>query len=397
MSANANRKRGVQQTPAPLPNRETPMTPDARHIARAAANYDQMPYTSHPFPLSQPARVGAIARLFGLSPPDVKTARVLEIGCAGGGNIIPLAARFPNARFTGIDLSSVQIGAGRARIERHGLENIDLQAMSVTDFEGDDGAFDYIICHGVFSWVEASVREAILAGMRHWLSPNGVAYLSYNVLPGWRMRMALRDAMVLHAGAEGDPSHLVTRARWFVNFLSKHTHSASVWGQIYRHEANLLANLPDDYIGHEFLEDVNEPMTFTAFAGLAAEHGLAYLGDADVAAMIPENLDPATAVMLREMCGGKALPVEQYMDVVTGRTFRQSLLVREDAAANISRTLVPERLMDMHLIARADLRCAEANGANVAYVDGAGRRLTTGHPAVVAALDGLIKRLPASS
>jgi methyltransferase-like protein len=211
------------------------------------------------------------------------------------------------------------------------------------------------------------------------------------------MRMALRDAMVMHAGVDGDLPHLVTRARWFVNFLAKHTNAASVWGQIYRHEAALLAGLPDDYIGHEFLEDVNEPMTFTAFAGLAGEHGLAYLGDAEISGMIPENLDPATAVMLREMCGGKALPVEQYMDVVTGRTFRQSLLVGEAIANSISRTLEPARLMDMHLVARADLRRVEATPTFIAFGDNAGRRITSGHPAVVAALDSLVARLPSSA
>lgn len=366
-------------------------------IARNAAHYDAVPYTSHPFPLSQPARIGAIAKLFGLAPADVSRARVLEIGCASGGNIIPLAARFPQAQFTGVDISPVQVAAGQARIERHALSNINIHCASITAFEAPAGAFDYIICHGVFSWVDASVRDAILARVGAWLAPGGVADISYNVLPGWRLRQALRDAMILHAGAGEDRAHRVTRARWIANFLKQHTSTTSLWGQVFRNEAALLANLPDDYIGHEFVEDVNDPMTFTAFAGQAATHGLAYLGDADISVMIPENLDPATAVMLREMSGGKALPVEQYMDIVTGRTFRQSLLVRADEESQISRNLDPERLAGLHLVVRGDFRRTESTPEMIVYSDGSGRNLRTNRAAVAAALDILIARLPATS
>ncbi len=171
-----------------------------------------MPYTSHPFPATQPARIGAIATLFGLSPPPVATARVLEIGCASGGNIIPLAARFPQARFTGVDVSPVQVAAGKKRCAALGLDNIDIHCISITDFEAADKSFDYIICHGVFSWVTVDVREAILARVGKMLSRDGVADISYNVLPGWRMRQALRDSMILHAGEGDDPAHRVTRA-----------------------------------------------------------------------------------------------------------------------------------------------------------------------------------------
>jgi tRNA G46 methylase TrmB len=75
-------------------------------IARA---YDEVPYTSRPFPQSQPSRLAALGQMFGLTPPCVATARVLELGCAAGGNLIPLAVAYPDARFIGVDLSGFQI------------------------------------------------------------------------------------------------------------------------------------------------------------------------------------------------------------------------------------------------------------------------------------------------
>ena len=125
----------------------------ATALERTAADYDATPYTSHAFPLTQPGRLSAIARMFGLRAPPVATARVLELGCAAGGNLLPLAQRFPDARFLGVDLSGVQLEHGRRRLGRLGLKNIELRHGSITEVGEADGSFDYIICHGVYSWV----------------------------------------------------------------------------------------------------------------------------------------------------------------------------------------------------------------------------------------------------
>src|SRR4051794_35074498 len=112
-----------------------------------------MPYESVPFPQTQPARLAAVAHVFSLAAPSPRTARVLELGCASGGNLIPLAAHYPEGEFVGVDLSQRQIDEGKARIERLGLKNIRLRQMSLMDLKPKDGTFDYIICHGVYSWV----------------------------------------------------------------------------------------------------------------------------------------------------------------------------------------------------------------------------------------------------
>src|SRR5215831_1986601 len=89
--------------------------------------YDQLPYPSMPFAYTQPARLAALTALFGVEAPAADTAHVLELGCASGGNIIPLAARFPNASFLGIDLSQRQIDDGRRRIAALGLSNVEIR------------------------------------------------------------------------------------------------------------------------------------------------------------------------------------------------------------------------------------------------------------------------------
>lgn len=365
-------------------------------VDRNAEQYDKVPYRSLPFPVTQPARIGAIARLFGLTPPAAENARILEIGCASGGNIVPLAARFPGARIVGVDLSAVQVAEGRERIKRHALSNIEIRQISVTDFDAPPESFDYVICHGVFSWVNEAVRQAIFALVAKTLSPDGVAYISYNVLPGWRMRMAIRDAMMIHAGDNENPARRISRAKWMLNFLAQRTREKSVWGDLFRREAASLSTASEDYLFHEFLEDNNEPMTVTDFARGAGAHRLAYLGDADIGTMAPENIDAETAKALREICNGRALPLEQYMDIVTGRTFRQSLLVRAQSSGSISRRIEVGRLDGLHLLCSSSLHREGSASEGATFVDAMERGIRTGNAAVAQAIETMIARLPSS-
>src|SRR5262245_34601333 len=154
----------------------------------SGGDFDQLPYPSMPFAYTQPAHLAALAALYGLEPPRAASARVLELGCASGGNIIPLAARFPQAHFVGIDLSLQHIHAGSQRIRALGLSNIDLRQGDLAEAELAGNTFDYVICHGVFSWVPRAVQTKILHICRTALAPWGIAVVSYNVLPGWHLR-----------------------------------------------------------------------------------------------------------------------------------------------------------------------------------------------------------------
>ena len=365
-------------------------------IARTALKYDLLPYQSKPFAQTQPARLGALARLFGLEAAPLARARVLELGCAAGGNIIPLAMRWPGAEFVGVDLSRTQVAAGRARISGLGLKNIEIHCKSFTELGGETGHFDYIICHGVYSWVPAPVREAILRISRERLSPVGVAYVSYNVLPGWRMLQSLRDAFLMEIPDHHDSLARVAQARALLNMMKDHSPDQGGYGQTLRTWAERLAHLPDDYIAHEFLEETNEPCTVRDFAGAAARHGLGFLGECDLASMILDNFKPETAAKVRDMSKNDLVASEQYLDLLTGRTFRQTLLVAAERMGGVKRALSPEAVDALHFIGGGDLKI-ERDGAGGSIADAAGRKLTTQSGVVMDALERFVARFPASS
>ena len=137
--------------------------------------YDSVPYDSHPFPQSSIEHLEALAWLFGLEAPALARARVLELGCASGGNLIPMGARHPQAKLLGVDLSPVQIQQGQRMLAQTRVTNVELRTLSITDIDESLGEFDYIICHGVYSWVPEAVQEAILRVCSRHLAAGGVA------------------------------------------------------------------------------------------------------------------------------------------------------------------------------------------------------------------------------
>jgi SAM-dependent methyltransferase len=155
--------------------------------------YDLLPYESRPYPDTQPGQLSALAVLHGLEPAEVTRGRVLELGCASGGNIVTLAMRFPEASFVGIDLSARHVADGQACIRALGLTNVELRQDDLANCNIPAGAFDTIICHGVYSWVPRVVQEAILRIVATHLAPTGLAYVSYNTHPGWHLRQVVRD------------------------------------------------------------------------------------------------------------------------------------------------------------------------------------------------------------
>lgn len=366
-------------------------------IARNAESYDDLPYESHPFPQTQPACLAALAQIFGLKTPATATARVLELGCAAGGNLIPLAARHPDGFFLGIDLSKNQVEEGARRIAAHGLSNIRLRHQSLTDLRAKDGTFDYIICHGVYSWVPAPVRRAILRIARENLAPNGVAFISYNVLPGWRLRQTLRDALALHISPHGPLRARVAQGREFLAFLAQHTPPESIWGRVFRSEATQLRGMSDSYIGHEFLEDCNEPCSFADFMQEAALQRLAYLNEADLSSTLPENVNPAAAPLLRALAGDQQVAMEQHIDIFTGRTFRQTLLIHREREAQCVRNLSPSVVESLHFLARPNFAFAREENGQAIFLNGAGAQFITGDAVMRRAVETLIARQPGSS
>ena len=358
-------------------------TSSAQHSQSA---YDAMPYTTYAFPQCDPKRIFCAAKLFGIEAADPATARVLEIGCASGGNIIPLAARMPHAHFLGIDLSPRQIELGQARIASMGLTNISLRCENVRDFRADAQGFAYIICHGVYSWVPSDTQTDIFRVCRAGLARNGVAFVSYNTYPGWKTREILRDAMMFHTQAISDPREKLAHGRGMVDYMRGLSGATSMFAHILQEESGLVRNGADDYIVHEHLERDNHPCYFHEFAKRAADQGLAYLADTTLATMFAENLGSEMHQRLVTASGGSQIMLEQYLDFASNRAFRQSLLVRDDDSSVIDRRIDHRTLRRFAYRGLFQRERAETTEAGVTFRSTSGGFVTSNEPVEIEVL-----------
>jgi methyltransferase-like protein/SAM-dependent methyltransferase len=296
--------------------------------------YDQVPYPSLSFHVSHPDRLATLATLLGMRPPPVEHCRVLEIGCASGGNLIPIALGLPESEFVGIDLSAHEIAEGQSVLKAVGLKNVTLKHMNVLEVTPDFGQFDYIIAHGVYSWVPPDVQDKLLEICKQNLVPNGVAYVSYNTYPGWYMLIALREMMLWHARKVTDPMQQAADARALLEFLAdsdpigKNPHTSFMKAYVSYTKERIMPKTAA-YLIHDELAEFNEPLYFYQFAERAAHHGLRYLAEAEFQTMLASNLPEDVAETLSQMAQD-TITLEQYMDFLRNRTFRQTLLCHEE-------------------------------------------------------------------
>jgi SAM-dependent methyltransferase len=297
--------------------------------------YHQVPYSTVPMAQTHPDRLASVAALFGMTPAPVTACRVLEVGCGTGGNLIPMAYFLPGSRFTGVDLAEDAIAEGRRAAGELGLPNLELIAMDLREIGPAMGQFDYIIAHGVYSWIPDDLRGRLLAVCRERLAEQGVAMISYNTLPGRYVRMMLRDMMLYHTRNCAEPGERIVQARALLRRLGEARLVSEAWQPMVEEEVRQSLTGNDGWFFHDDLAAINDSFYIRDFAARAARHSLQYLGDAQPHLMFDARIS-------LDWVDGGAIEREQYFDFLCLRPFRQTLLCASEV--RLERPAVPERM-----------------------------------------------------
>lgn len=303
-------------------------------------SYDDLMYESGAFPQTAINNLEARARLMGLQPAPAANAKVLELGCSMGGNIITQALYYPDAEFVGIDLSGRQVAQGNAIIEKMGLKNVRLEEKDILTVDESFGKFDYIIVHGIWSWVPDAVKDKIFSICRNNLTEHGIAYISYNVYPGWKRQEQLREIMYF-AGRDVLEEPLEARTRKGLDALKalaeilENDKGLGGGGKLPAMQKILNHNFY--YIAHEYMEAFNDPIYVNGFIEWANRHRLAYIGDTDLHASFVSWMAEHTRERILALAGGDYIAKEFYSDILSDRQFRRSLLCREEVGDTVRR------------------------------------------------------------
>ncbi len=363
----------------------------------ASFRYDLVSYPTGAFDDTHPRRLATLATLYGLSAataPQFTGARILELGCGSGGNLIPLAYSLPQATLLGIDLAGKEIAAAQVSAAQLGITNVTFRCADILNLNADLGTFDYIIAHGVYSWVPPAVQDRLLWVCGNLLSEKGVAYVSYNTLPGGHVRQLVDDMLKYHTRNDADATVRVQRARAFSQALVA---SISPQDTLYRSlitsECDRQTKLDAAVLFHDDLAEINERIFLHDFVTRAAQHGLQYLADAEFESMHAHRF-PRAAASLLSACTDR-VDLEQYLDFLSCRTFRRTLLCR--AAAPLAKEPLADCVQHMWAVSYARHEAASPelfSSAPLRFRNRAGVVVGLGDPLAKVALDQLITVSP---
>lgn len=288
--------------------------------------YDRVKYPSALYRTTHPEHLAAMARLHGLAAADPRKGRMLEIAGGDGLNVLAMAAALPDARFVSIDLAAVPVARGQALATAAGLANVRVEVADiVAAAETFEGEFDYVVAHGLYAWVPPAVQQATLRLIDRVLAPEGIAFISYNALPGCHLRMAVREMLLYELGdmanASAQASDRARRARAILEDFARPRDGDGLSETALRKTAQLMLDKNPDSLFHDELGDWYDPKALHQMVAEAAPHRLAYLGESQPGGLfhgLPgELLDDAAVVRRAQQA--------DFRDVCF---FHQSLFVR---------------------------------------------------------------------
>lgn len=360
----------------------------------SATSCDEVAYPGFPYPQTHPTTLATLGHLYGLDVVPVDRCRVLELGCGDGQNLIAMAVGLPDSQFVGIDLSEAAIANGQRCADAVGLGNLRLLHRDVLAFDCEPGAFDYVIAHGLYSWVPPHVQAKVLALIQHCLSPSGIGYVSYNTLPGGHFRLLARELMQFHTRGAARPREQAQQGKALMGLLAQVVAKDKAYGAVIGELDRDLSRRVDEVLCHDELGEANENLYFHTFMARARAHGLQFLAEAVFMEMFPPDLEPRAETFL-EQFETDVLAREQYLDFITGRRLRQTLLCH--AHVPLVRQISLDRIARLHFAAALKIGSLALEASSPVEFEGKnGAVITVGHPLIKAALQVLHRHWPCS-
>ncbi|MGG2397346.1 class I SAM-dependent methyltransferase [Pseudomonas sp. SH1-B] len=285
-------------------------------------------YPPHYHREMQPVWLASLAQIQGsLAPAIDQPYNYCELGCGLGINLLVAAACNPLGQFLGVDFNEAQLAFARKAAQAIRLDNVRFINADFARFgQQNSQHFDFIACHGVWSWIAPEQQAHILELVGKWLKPRGLLYLHYMCHPGATQMLPIQKLLnEVAAQLPGDSQQKVRAGLELLGQLD----ATGVFHDQPRLRASLqtLQRMNPAYLAHHFLSDHWQAQHSVDVHRMVASAGLSYLGSANVF----ENLDSlsipeASQALLRE----QASPAirELIKDMARHQHQRQDLFQR---------------------------------------------------------------------
>lgn len=317
-----------------------------------------------------PRRMGLALTANGYAAPDCdKPYTYMELGFGQGATLAMLAAANPHARFFGVDLLSEHVAHAQGLAEAAELNNIEVAQISFSELQNYTWPpFDFIVLHGVWTWIDGPFRVEILKFIKAYLKPGGVAYVSYNAMPGWASMEPLRSLMKLeYDRARGEVAERVRETVQSARSVQKAQSLFFRQNPTVDFRLNQMDTDNPTYLAHEYFNAAWKPFYFDEVAAEFASIGLDFVASAS----LQDNVDDFTIrpeahdLYDKLKVGSKR---ETFKDFMLNRLFRRDLYVRSPCRlgdAALTSAMAQTRfasLMSLSELAEAKLETEVASG-----------------------------------
>jgi SAM-dependent methyltransferase len=288
------------------------------------------PYTWGFYSDFNPLQMSYIARLNGLTPPDLgRPFRFLDLGCGNGLSVNTYAACYPDSEFHGVDFNPEHVRNATRLADEGKLSNVTFHESSFADFLGAEvGPFDFIALHGVYSWVGPDIRREVREILDRKLRPGGYAYVSYNAMPGWAALLPLRQIMLAYTGHMEVPTiERVKQGLRYLTFLRDNGAAYFANNTAAHERLDGLLKYDPKYVAHEFFHKYWTCFYFEEVARDMRECGLAFAGSIPTALNIRELSIPQKFRDLMQTAPNRVV-YETHKGFVLNEMFRRDLYVK---------------------------------------------------------------------
>ncbi|WP_051906495.1 class I SAM-dependent methyltransferase [Methylomarinum vadi] len=290
----------------------------------------ELDYVGNYYDFQSPVLLNYIAGLNGMNPPDnLQNFDYCELGCGKGVTLNLLADANPDSHFIGIDFNESHIQAARQQAEDCDIKNVRYFPYSFDQLDQKDlPEFDYIVLHGVYSWISPELRGHIVNFIRRKLKPGGVVMVSYNALPGKALDKILRDMMLTYANTQD------------VSLLEKTSHGISYLDYLAQHKAPFFQQNPKAidkvallkkqdmrYVAHEYFGEHWNPLYFSDVYKEMQTAGMQFAGQTEIMANYA-NLAFPSGFQDQFNQSSDRISLEIHRDFILNNGFRRDVYIK---------------------------------------------------------------------
>lgn len=273
----------------------------------------------------------ALARK-GFAPPNYDKFNYCELGFGQGFGANLFASVHPQGKFWGTDFNPNHACQAELLAQKASLNNVNFCDRSFEEFlNTETPQFDFIVLHGIYTWVDRKNQEIITEFLRRKLKFGGVVYISYNTLPGWAAASPLQRLMFEYAEQSQEPT--IDRIEKTVAFIKQLQENEPLFfktNPVLKPKVEQIAkfkNLSSNYLIHEYFSQHWKPLYFFEVAQHLADAKLTFATSSIIGdEFVTQRFNDKQLQLIAEI--KKPELRETVKDYFTNRVFRKDLFVR---------------------------------------------------------------------